>query len=59
MAEKNNEPQSDGSQSEWVRDVGQTVNPSARDQEDQPARKVTGQDSGAKRDSYFKKRDYE
>jgi len=93
MAEKENEPQSYGSQSEWVRgDVGQEVNrlkgnpnsqrsdfyesrretvspeqladneqPSARPDEDDtlPVQKVEAEESGAKRDSYFKRRDYE
>ena len=88
MAEKNNEPQSYGSQSEWVRgDVVQEVNPNSQPsdlekresdssvspeqladnqqasgpaiEEGEPVQKVTAQDSGAKRDSYFKKRDYE
>ncbi|HJT18376.1 MAG TPA: hypothetical protein VJ853_13345 [Thermoanaerobaculia bacterium] len=97
MAEKNNEPQSYGSQSEWVRgDVAQEVNrlkgnpnsqrsdfyESRREEEEPntvspeqlaenvepsgeayeaegPVQKVTDEPSGAKRDSYFKQRDYE
>ena len=93
MAEKKNEPQSYGSQSEWVRgDVGQDVNrlegnlnsqksdfyesresesgvspeqiagnqqPSGVSlDEGEPVQKVTDAESGAKRDGYFKKRDY-
>ena len=93
MAEKKNEPQSYGSQSEWVRgDVGQEVNrlkgnpnsqrgdfhesletPSSVSpeqiadneqpsgpalEEDQPTHKVTAEEGGAKRDSWFKERDY-
>ena len=95
MAEKNNEPQSYGSQSEWVRgDVGQEVNrlkgnsnsqhseffESRREEqpssvspeqiednrqaagqaleEGLPVQKVEAEESGAKRDSYFKRRDY-
>ena len=58
MAEKNNEPQSYGSQSEWVRgETGQEVTPN-QPQEDEAEKKVTGAEGGAKRDSYFKKRDY-
>jgi len=97
MAEKNNEPQSYGSQSEWVRgDVGGEVNrlkgnpnsqhsefyESQRDEEptdtvspeqlaenaepvgpayevEGPVQKVTDQPAGAKRDGYFKRRDYD
>lgn len=94
MAEKNNEPQSYGSQSEWVRgDVGQEVNrlkgnPNSQKgdffeeretpdsvspeqieenreasgqalEEGEPVQKVKAEESGARRDSYFKKRDYE
>ena len=97
MAEEKNEPQSYGSQSEWVRgDVGQEVNRlkgnpnsqrsefyGSRREEEQPdtvspeqraenvapvgpayevegpAQKITDQPAGAKRDSYFKRRDYE
>ena len=102
MAEKNNEPQSYGSQSEWVRgDVSEEVNrlkgnpnsqhsdfyESRRESEtnapeqgglvspeqlaenaeptgaayeaEGPVQKVTDEPSGAKRDSYFKQRDYE
>ena len=96
MAEKKNEPQSYGSQSEWVRgDVGQevnrlkgnpnsqrsdfyesrreeqpsTVSPEQLAENEEPAgaayevegpvQKVTDQPSGAKRDGYFKRRDYE
>ena len=59
MAEKNNEPQSYGSQSEWVRgETGQEVN-SDEPQQDEAGKNVTDQPGGAKRDSYFKKRDYE
>ena len=102
MAEKKNEPQSYGSQSEWVRgDVGEEVNrlkgnsnsqhsdfyesrresesnapeqgglvsPEQLDEnrqasgpaivEDLPVQKVEAEESGAKRDSYFKRRDYQ
>ena len=72
MADRKNEPQSYGSQNEWLTGkTGQTVNDSERsdfyangrtdhsaDDEDETERKVTSQPSGAKRDSYFKKRDY-
>jgi hypothetical protein len=100
--EKKNEPQSYGSQAEWVQgDVGEEVNrlkgntnsqhsdfyesrreseesapdqggrvsPEQIDENRQPAgraveagepgRKLSSQESGAKRDSWFKKRDYE
>ncbi|HLJ75458.1 MAG TPA: hypothetical protein VKU62_12780 [Thermoanaerobaculia bacterium] len=98
MAEEKNEPQSYGSQSEWVRgDVGEEVNrlkgnpnsqrsefyesrreeeqadsvspeqladsdqPSSHADEDDtlPVQKVEAEESGAKRDGYFKRRDYE
>ena len=102
MADEKKEPQSYGSQSEWVRgDVGQEVNrlkgntnsqhsdfyesrreseESAPDQggrvsseqmaenreqagraleEGEITQKMSGRESGAKRDSWFKKRDYE
>src|ERR1051326_3235273 len=100
--EKKSEPQSYGSQAEWVQgDVGEEVNrlkgntnsqhsdfyASRRESEDsgpdqggrvspeqmdenrlpsgraleagEPGHKVSAQESGAKRDSWFKKRDYE
>ena len=78
-----NEPQSYGSQAEWLTGkTGQTVNrapegsgqsdvvaaqpgetdPPGRAQpiadDEQPARKVTGTASGAKRGGFFKERDY-
>ena len=88
MAERKNEPQSYGSQNEWLTgETGQEVNrlkgnpnsqradfyvnapnqdetfdrdPVAKADEDdeEPTQKVTSLPSGAKRDSYFKKRDY-
>ena len=70
MAERRNEPQSDGSQN-FSRSKG---NPNsqrrgdfyangrdrgrAEHDEDVPEKKVTSLPSGAKRDSFFKKRDY-
>jgi hypothetical protein len=54
MAEKNNEPQSpEGQLTDNQPQSGPAI------EEDEPAQKVTAQASGAKRDSYFKKRDYE
>jgi hypothetical protein len=72
MADRKNEPQSYGSQNEWqTGNTGQTVNDSergdfyangrtdkAQDDDEEPTQKVTSLPSGAKRDSYFKKRDY-
>jgi len=62
MPERKSEPQSYGSQNE----TGETVKPSediysnapTQDEDDEPTLKITSQQSGAKRDSYFKKRDY-
>jgi hypothetical protein len=72
MAERKSEPQSYGSQKDWLTgETGQTVNSEsgdfyangsdrrrAEDDEEVADKKVTSQPSGAKRDSYFKKRDY-
>ncbi|HEX9501209.1 MAG TPA: hypothetical protein VGA10_06100 [Thermoanaerobaculia bacterium] len=69
MADRKNEPQS---QNEWLTgNKGQTVNASergdfyangrtdkAQEDDDEPTQKVSSLPSGAKRDSYFKKRDY-
>ena len=69
MADRKNEPQS---QNEWLSgNTGQTVNDSergdfyangrtekAQGDDEEPEKKVSSQTSGAKRDSYFKKRDY-
>jgi hypothetical protein len=62
-----NEPQSYGSQQEWLTgETGQKVNPSeggpdndaSADDAQGPVQKVTAEESGAKRESYFKDRDY-
>jgi hypothetical protein len=72
MADRKNEPQSYGSKNEWLTsNKGQTANDSergdfyangrtekAQDDDEEPEKKVSSQTSGAKRDSYFKKRDY-
>lgn len=89
MAERRNEPQSYGSQKEWLTgETGQNVNrlkgnrnsqrggdfyangsdqtqvfeqdPVGKAEEDgqEPAHNVDSEESGAKRESYFKKRDY-
>ena len=89
MAERRNEPQSYGSQKEWLTgETGQNVNrlkgnrnsqrggdfyangsdqtqvydhdPIGKAEEDgqEPGHKVSSDESGAKRESYFKKRDY-
>ena len=88
MADRKSEPQSYGSQNEWLTgETGQEVNRlkgnpnsqrgdfyangsdqtqvfdrdpvgKAEDDDDEPTQKISSQPSGAKRDSYFKKRDY-
>jgi hypothetical protein len=61
MADRKSEP-------EW-RETGRTVNSESgdfyangsnrgREDDEEPVKRVTSQPSGAKRDSYFKKRDY-
>ncbi len=61
MAERENEPQSYGSQNEDSERGDFYANgptDKAEDDDDEPTQKITSQPSGAKRDSYFKKRDY-
>ena len=58
MADEPKEPQSYGSQKDWqTGNVDEKVNPGDGSEEN-PTQKVTDQYSGAKTDSYFKKRDY-
>ncbi|HYS55298.1 MAG TPA: hypothetical protein VER58_16195 [Thermoanaerobaculia bacterium] len=60
MSDQKNDPQSYGSQNETVDPSEDFYSnaPKQIDEDDEPTLKVTPQPSGAKRDSYFKKRDY-
>ncbi len=70
--DRHNEPQSYGSQesergdfynpggSVSPKEIGRNHRPASRaDEDDEPTQKITSLPAGAKRDSYFKRRDYE